>query len=811
MAGEPPVVVRFEIDGRPLGDVWSDPAAADWRRIDVSNACREIEIDRGARSSFGEIEPAEGSFRFDNSNGFLDPLNMASPYAGLLTPGRQIRVVQVRNSDGADQVVFRGAVKSWPPRWAAGAFDVESIVEVRDLKWYFGAAKLPESLVLHELLRGVRYSRPAHVFVLRENETSAEVDVVDDIGRFAALPVGSPEAASGGLLPFTDVKGLKGGNISSKGYLQLPTTIAPPPPWTYAFVGRTVEGKGGLGFSDQNPLSPNLQIAMLQGSGTVPRAYAAVRGTDGAVKVATGGPALDDNAPHLVSAIDDGGALYVYSDAVYHAGIAHGAIQEPRGGVFIGVGTSAQFALCIIWDRVMTSFANLWADISAPWANQWTRERVPALIGVVYPGLPVAVTAGHTVTCLPVRFASLPLLDVLERTVAGADGRLWIPRVGGVMYADFSLGEPPAAIRTYGVGAVPVTDFDIDDTGESIVTQCAVSTEAGVKAVYENRAASDRHGQRRITIDGVSLRNLHDAWARAEREVHFRSALQPYVQSIELMPVADGVGFDDTLALDIYDRIDHVRQAPAGGPNVTDRLDIVGLRHWASGAGFADWTTTLRTRPVRRQRRRMNVPGATGGAQTPDSPANSFTGSFDIRARFWRNDWYAAGFRSVIAKDDLGVAGGRSWTLTFNGVLMEFAWWKADNTLGQVVRSRIPRNSPIPIWIRALRRAAAGELLLQTSEDGETWDTLAAATGGVANALMRDSPSPITVGYRLNVNPVDPLVGRVLYAEIRNAENGPVVNRFDPQQAPNTAAAVWVADTGEQWNVNAGSQPLEPW
>jgi hypothetical protein len=70
----------------------------------------------------------------------------------------------------------------------------------------------------------------------------------------------------------------------------------------------------------------------------------------------------------------------------------------------------------------------------------------------------------------------------------------------------------------------------------------------------------------------------------------------------------------------------------------------------------------------------------------------------------------------------------------------------------------------------------------------------------------------VMVGVRRNVGFTDPLNGRVLYAEVRNGIDGPVVNRFDPTaHAGSTAAASWVADTGETWTVQTGSQPLEAW
>ncbi len=794
-----------------------------WTRIDQTNPLRGWEVNRGARSSYGDQEPAEGSMIFDNNNGFLDPAFAAGPYRDLLTPGRIIRMWFQHPATNAIEVVFGGNVRRFPVQWAGSGFDASTELELVDVLWLMGAAELPESYAIFELLRGVKYRRPSHLFVLREHETTGDVTLADEASDFEASPTGTPEPGDDTLVPFTDIRGLRGGDVTNKGYIGLPLEVAPAPPWTYMIVFRTEPGQGAIGFNDDNILTPNLALRIGEDpAGNGLRAYARIRQGDGSTKFVSTGPILADGQPHLLSMNDSGSELFVYADGVFLGKVAHVGITAPAGGIAVGLGRGASFAMAMIWDeRVTETFQKaIWDDIRRPpSAGQFTDQRLDSLIDVTsLIGLPRNYLLGvEAIACLPMRTASLPLLDVVRRTVATGDGRYYADRVGVFQYAHRQITPPAAAIRLYGVGGVPVEDFHVSDGAEDVVTHVTVENEAGVTRTYEDTGASARYGQRRFTIETVNLFPL-TMWHRAEREVFLRANPKPYVDEFVLRPVADGVGYVDTLRLDLFNRIDFARRAPYGGPTVTDRLEIVGLRHRSFAAGFADWTTTVRSRPVREQRTRVSI-GTTAddGVETPDSAANSLTAGLDLRARFYRNNWRGAGFPMLIGK----WFDARAYVLHFDADRPLFEWVTSGGVVIGLTGPSLRRGTSRAIWLRAtLKLAAPYQARILLSEDGATWRIIAERNGASTEATsIVDTASPLFVGIEKNGGVYgQPLNGRVLYADGRDSINGPRRFVFDPMTGirpgggkPIAGDRSWTSsETGEVYTLRANTV-LQAW
>jgi hypothetical protein len=757
------------------------------------------------------VEPGEGTLLFGNANGFLDPTNPASPYLALLTPGRILRLVQVRNSDGLDAELFRANVKTWPTRWSAGGSDVTTKLELRDLVWMMGATETPESLVTYELKRGVRYPRPSHLFMLRESETTGDVVLSDDLTDFVATPYGVPAKGSGTLVPYSDVAGLKGGNVgtastAATGYIGIPLACAPAPPWTYMALESVTKDRAALAWNDNNINLPNLSLSITDdGSALGPRAYARVRQTDNATKFVSGGPRLDDSAPHLLAMNDTGTQLFVYADGVSHGSIVHTAIYQPGGGLFAALGDAGQFAMLAIWrERILAAAqALIWEDVQRPWYTHTGFGRVSALLDMCLPGVPKDFPASVvSLSWLPVSLRRAPLLDILRRTTYADDGRLWVER-GVVQRRSRSTAAPGPALRLYGTGGVPVADFTMAEGTEDLVTHARLETEAGVVEVYEDTAASERRGVHRLPDPGpLPLKNPLDLWSLCERIVHYRSQLQPYTDTLDLVPYADGVGFDDTLATKLYDRIDHARTLPWDASVVTEQLEVVGIRHRASGAGFCNWSTQLRTQPVRRQRLRLNVTNVTpnAGASTPNSVANSVTGNIDIRARWWQNDWQQA-FAGLVSKGLANTAGG-AYEMYARAGRTEFVWHEAGGTLRVAVSaSWLAQAGARPVWGRVTLNVTSGAVTFYRSEDGSDWAIVSSVTP-VAGTSVRDTSAALEVGAR-NGGAANPLNGRLLYAEVRNGIAGPVAARFDPNES--SGVSPWVASTGETWTVRSAS------
>ncbi len=115
--------LRVEIDGRATPNIWTNPAPAEWRRIDRTNGVREYHGRKiGAENIWTRPVPSELTLTLANGNGYLDPTFTGSPYNGLLTRRRQLRVVYAPNLL-ADSV--RAFLTGWSPRAGASIVDDE--------------------------------------------------------------------------------------------------------------------------------------------------------------------------------------------------------------------------------------------------------------------------------------------------------------------------------------------------------------------------------------------------------------------------------------------------------------------------------------------------------------------------------------------------------------------------------------------------------------------------------------------------------------------------------------------------------------
>jgi hypothetical protein len=804
--------LRVEIDSA-INPKWWLPSGQ-WTRIDEFNRVLAIDARRGQETIFGPVEPGRLAVVMDNRNGWLDPGNPASPYKALLTQGRVIRFSQIRNDTGVAQTWFTGNTSGFPTSFAVGERETE--IEVFDLIGALGEIVSPSSLVEYELQRGVRYPRPTHLFMLRESETAEDVALGDDFTDYEATPVGTPSKGSGNLIPYSDISGLKGGANANKGggFITVPQALAPVPPWTYLFVVSSQENPSVVVGIQENYFAPKLRLGIFGNSAGNGVCEGRIYQADGALKAVAGTAALDNQLPHMLAMTDTGTALTVYVDGASIGSIAHTTPQHPANPLACAFGEQAEFAMECIWgERILADKqALIWDDIRRPWFNQYSHTRIERLLDLSMPGSSRNIDiGGGTVMCLPVSFYGRPLLDILRRTTESADGKMWADRENTFQSRNRSILAPSASVATYDMtqlGGGKITGYV--DPRDEIVTHAIISNGANVLQRFHSTDASERRGEARLEIGGLVMKSPQTLWDLAERTVHYRSNIEPFVSEIELYPADDAVGYDNTLALELYTNITLIYRRPWIANPITQLSEIIGIANRADSRSSGPWRTILKLRPPRKQRFRMSVGTAAlnQGSTTPDSIANSVTGDIDIRVRFFRNVWSGAGFPMLIGKD----VGVESYMLHFVGSQPEFVWRQTDGVRG-IITAPLAVVGARPVWLRAtLKLAAPYQARLYQSADGNDWRLLKEVNGaaGVATSL-RDTALPLSVGIELaNGVRQQPLNGRVLYAEIRNGIDGPVAVRFDPNESTGTGAASWVASTGETWTMGSAAT-VEAW
>jgi hypothetical protein len=199
------------------------------------------------------------------------------------------------------------------------------------------------------------------------------------------------------------------------------------------------------------------------------------------------------------------------------------------------------------------------------------------------------------------------------------------------------------------------------------------------------------------------------------------------------------------------------------------------------------------------------LPGVAGNYfSTPSAPANQITGDIDIRARINPSlDWTPSADRGIVAKFSTNQQ-AYSLRLTTGGTL-RFNLSQNGTTNSNVTSAAVPFTNQTG-WVRVTWTQSDGRVKFFTGGTGETpvWVQLG-VDSIIAIASIFASSSPLEVGsFFLGAS--DPMLGKVLYAEVRNGINGVVAASFDPNDYNvTTSQTTWVSSlTGETWTANSG-------
>lgn len=204
----------------------------------------------------------------------------------------------------------------------------------------------------------------------------------------------------------------------------------------------------------------------------------------------------------------------------------------------------------------------------------------------------------------------------------------------------------------------------------------------------------------------------------------------------------------------------------------------------------------------------LRLPGISGNyASTPDSVLNSITGDIDIRVCVKLDDWTPAVQGTFIAKNVGDPNRSYRFTILTNGSLQWESWPTgivAGGTLTQsssIAASTVFADGAIG-WVRVTldvdNGAGGNDVRFYTSIDGLVWNPLGVIRTSTGVTNLTDGTSPIEIGSNFS-GTVQPLVGTVYYAEVRNGIDGPIVTRFDGSQVQTTGSQLPASINGWTW------------
>lgn len=188
-------------------------------------------------------------------------------------------------------------------------------------------------------------------------------------------------------------------------------------------------------------------------------------------------------------------------------------------------------------------------------------------------------------------------------------------------------------------------------------------------------------------------------------------------------------------------------------------------------------------------------------ASTPDSAANSLTGSIELTVKAALTDWTTASYKALIAKDDAATQRSYQFVTDQSSTGKLIFLYTTDGSTGRVATSTaaVPFADGSTGWVKVTYNSGTGTVQFFTSSDGAIFTQLGTNVALTAGAIF-DSTTALTVGNLASLG--EPQDGKIYYAEVRNGIGGPIIAAFDPGRAAAGAGSL-VAYTGEVWTINA--------
>jgi hypothetical protein len=793
-------------------DAYADPTGK-WAPLAPTVKVKRIDTRRGVRQRGRHTDPGEAVLVVGDPDGFIDPGNTGSPYSPNVRPKAWMRV------KAQGRVILTGHVREFPVRWRPGDSDVQ--LQIDDGVRFLETARLPRSRYARYVRKG---APPSHrvASYWRFDDPSYASTFPDSVGDADATMVGSPQEAAP-LLPFDPAPSLV---ASNKSWPELPAVVIPAPPFTLLLWVRSRPSANSftiVGGANASGVQSGIRLRRSYNASTDNYSLIFdIRDSTDTISAAatwTAAETIEDDRPHLIALRHSGSTISIIVDGVFRASasttLAPKKVSLPIGrvnsaGDTIEVGHASMHFASIVTSETTPYYTEagfLDATTAAPGqlaGGPASGARMANLATVVgYAGPKNIDTLGESTTFT--RYDAAPVIEMARRAELVHDTLLFFT-AGGVWTLPARATNPPPVRWAYGIDAARISDLELSGGEEHLVTAAVIPTETGGRKGYVDTSARGQLTEAELTTPDLPV-SPSLAWTLAERFVHFGSRVASHPSEIELHPPHDGMTWDDALAPELTDIATVAYQQPWTAAPTTGRVEVVGIDH-SGDAETGQWYTYLRGRPARGPRRRLHIPSSgTVGASTPDSAANSVTGNLDVRARWYQNVW-SQDFGGLVHKGRANTASG-AYEIYARAGGLEIAWHQADGALKVATSPPMyARNGPQPIWGRVTLRVSDGAVDFYMSDDGADWRLLHSTSVGATS--IRDTTAVLEVGG-MSGGTLNPLNGKLLYAEVRSGIGGTVVARFDPGQAVDHAASQWTADTGEVWTIRTPDSYLELW
>lgn len=551
--------------------------------VDVSNDVLEMSVDRGRSDDWGTFS-GSASVTLNNNSRKYDPFNSASPYNGLLTPRRQIRIKATYG--GSTYEVFRGFVDGFSPDWQNAGKSSTVTLSCFDALQLLASNSLPADWSKGYILG----TAPRHYYPCDEPITPYTTGTLKDYGSYpqnmtvttiatngsqlAAGLVNSSIQGTGGVAAATDYGVITG---STSFTVSMWAILDPDVGYTYGEIGDCSWSVGYTGASSQ------FNIFIVDGSAGVYRLY-------------TTSTTLEGSSPRLISfsfnVVSKAFAFYLDGVALATSVISGAQLYIPVGEqTNIGGGQIQQL---VIWSSVVSQAVIQeifkYSTVTLP---ETTSARVARLIAQTpFSSSLVSTPAAPAANVLEITDDAPAVATELQKVADSEYAPLFVDKAGVLtLYAQNQIRSQTRSIvsqASYGGAGLPIgQEVSITLDGDSMRNTANVSMSQGGVYVKENTTSLNAYGKAEVTVD-TQVSNLANAEAIANIATGWGGNVYPKVSPVEVVLSGDN-SWGSTLGLELNDRITLTVSPPVGSP-ITNYLLVQRITH---SVVAGQWSTTL--------------------------------------------------------------------------------------------------------------------------------------------------------------------------------------------------------------------------
>lgn len=237
-------------------------------------------------------------------------------------------------------------------------------------------------------------------------------------------------------------------------------------------------------------------------------------------------------------------------------------------------------------------------------------------------------------------------------------------------------------------------------------------------------------------------------------------------------------------------------------------LDYVGIAGHSIGSSSA--VVEVRTSLDTEFADYMTLPGvASNYATTPDTAANSLTGSIDIRVKLAATDYTPAATEVYVSKQQVSGSQQSYEFLMLTAGTLVFRY-SPDGTTGAMRTATASTATSVTngtrTYLRCLYNTSTGDVIFYKSTDGTSWSQIG-TTQTITSGAIFNGTLQLAVGARADGS--SPMSGLIYSAEVRNGTTDTVVASFTAEDAVTDADTTITSHaTGEVWTINkSGGTP----